>query len=266
MARGGPNQKAVAAAEKKAANCAVKDAGKAREAEAALATDWANGSNARSQSKAESAASKADELARKKREKAELLAAEEAAIGSGGGKIKSSKLSAASKNKKKNDLALLEDALVGDAEKKLKEKKRLERLKKERDAVAAMEHERKAKEELAKRDPLLANTDAMIGSMLFHGEGVGGDGSKPAAGRAANVASMADIQASGVDAALSAMSLGGDAEDKHPEKRMKAAYKAYEEKMMLDMKQQYPGLKRQQYLDKIFSSWKKSPENPMNQL
>jgi hypothetical protein len=47
---------------------------------------------------------------------------------------------------------------------------------------------------------------------------------------------------------------------------MKAAYKAYEEKMMPEMKQTYPGLKRQQYLDKIFASWKKSPENPMNQV
>ena len=263
MARGGPNQKAAAAAEKKAANTAVKDAAKARETEAALAADWASGSNARSQSKAESAAAKADELARKKREKAELLAAEEQANGSGGGKgIKSSKLSAASKNKKKNDLALLEDALVGDAEKKLKEKKRLERLKKEREALAAMEHDRKAKEELAKRDPLLANTDAMIGNML-DGDGMEGD---VTVGRAANLASMADIQASGVDAAISAMTLRGEEDNKHPEKRMKAAYKAYEEKMMPEMKQQYPGLKRQQYLDKINSSWKKSPENPMNQL
>jgi hypothetical protein len=263
MARGGgPNQKAVAAAEKKAANTTVKDAAKARAAEATLAAEWAQGSNARGQSKAESAAAKADEIARKKREKAELLAAEEQANGSGGKAIKSSKLSAASKNKKKNDLALLEDALVGDAEKKLKEKKRLERLKKEREAAAAMEHERKAKEELAKRDPLLANTDAMIGNMIDEEGMEGGD----AVGRAANVASMADIQASGVDAAISAMSLGGGGEeDKHPEKRMKAAYKAYEEKMMPEMKQQYPGLKRQQYLDKIFSSWKKSPENPLNQ-
>ena len=257
MARGGPNQKAAAAAEKKAANTAVKDAAKARETEAALAADWASGSNARSQSKAESAAAKADELARKKREKAELLAAEEQANGSGGGKgIKSSKLSAASKNKKKNDLALLEDALVGDAEKKLKEQKRLERLKKEREALAAMEHDRKAK-----GDPLLANTDAMIGNML-DGDGMEGD---VTVGRAANLASMADIQASGVDAAISAMTLRGEEDNKHPEKRMKAAYKAYEEKMMPEMKQQYPGLKRQQYLDKVFSSWKKSPENPMNQ-
>ncbi|KAL7425796.1 hypothetical protein ACHAXH_000171, partial [Discostella pseudostelligera] len=202
MARGGgPNQKAVAAAEKKAANTTVKDAAKARAAEATLAAEWAQGSNARGQSKAESAAAKADEIARKKREKAELLAAEEQANGSGGKAIKSSKLSAASKNKKKNDLALLEDALVGDAEKKLKEKKRLERLKKEREAAAAMEHERKAKEELAKRDPLLANTDAMIGNMIDEEGMEGGD----AVGRAANVASMADIQASGVDAAISAM-------------------------------------------------------------
>jgi hypothetical protein len=53
---------------------------------------------------------------------------------------------------------------------------------------------------------------------------------------------------------------------RHPEKRAKAAYRGYEERRMPEMRAQYPGLKRQQYLDKIFAAWKKSPENPRNQL
>ena len=181
----------------------------------------------------------------------------------GSGKAVKSKFGAASKKgaKKKNDLSMLEDALIGDAEKKSKEKKRLERIKKEREAQQAAEREKKMKEEQVKRDPLLANTDAMIG--LDGPDEDGGDAM--AVGRKANVAGMEDIQASGLDSALSKLSVGGGGDDRHPEKRMKAAYKAYEEKMMPEMKEQYPGLKRQQYLDKIFALWKKSPENPMNQ-
>ena len=270
MAKGGPNQKAVAAAEKKGAAQAVKDAEKARKVEAAIAADWADPSVARSQARAESSQAKADEVARRKREKEALLAAEEAANGSGGKGAKS-KIGAASKkggNKKKDDLSLLADALIGDAEKKAKDKKRLDRIKREREAMAAIEAERKAKEDRAKMDPLLANTDTMIG-MTGEMDGYGdGGGPSLAVGRAANVASMADVQASGVDAALSAMSMhggGGAGDDRHPEKRMKAAYRAYEERMMPEMKSEYPGLKRQQYLDKIYASWKKSPENPLNQ-
>ncbi|KAL3810231.1 hypothetical protein ACHAXA_003028 [Cyclostephanos tholiformis] len=271
MPRGGPNQKAVAAAEKKGAAQAVKDAEKARKVEAAIAADWADPSIARSQARAESSQAKADEAARRKREKEALLAAEEAANGSGGKAVKS-KFGPASKkggNKKKDDLSLLEDALIGDAEKKAKEKKRLDRIKKEREAMAAIEAERKAEEGRAKRDPLLVNTDTMIGMMSDGGHySEEGGGPSLAVGRAANVASMVDVQGSGVDAALSAISLhggGGNGDDRHPEKRMKAAYKAYEERMMPEMKSQFPGLKRQQYLDKIYTSWKKSPENPLNQ-
>ena len=69
MPRGGPNQKAVAAKEKKAANQAIKDAEKARQVEAAAAKSWSEGANLRGASKAEAAAAKADEAARKKREK-----------------------------------------------------------------------------------------------------------------------------------------------------------------------------------------------------
>ena len=274
MGRGGPNQKAVAAKEKKAAAQSVKDAQSARNAEAATATDWAKGSNSRGAQRSEAAATKADEAARKRAEKAALLAAEEEDLGSGKtvkskfGAATSKKKGGGSGKKKKNDLSLLEDSLIGDAEKKSKEKKRMERIKRERGVAAVAACEKKAKEEQAKIDPLMANTNAMIGHLDYdnednNGEG-GGGGCGLAVGRAANVASMAELQASGLDSALNAMSVtGGD--DRHPEKRMKAAYKAFEENMMPEMKGQYPGLKRQQYLDKIFAAWKKSPKNPKNQ-
>lgn len=263
MPRGGANQKAVAAKEKQAANQAVKDSEKQRQVDALAAKSWTEGSNVRGASKAQAAAAKDDEAARKKHEKAALLAEEEA--NSGSGKVVKSKFGAATKKKgggKKNDLALLEDALVGDAEKKTKEKKRLEKIKREKEAKEAMERQRKAKEEQATKDPLLANTEAMIGLI---DDDTDGPTDRQVSGRHANKASMEDIQGSGVDSALNAMSVNGG-DDRHPEKRMKAAYKAYEEKMMPEMKQTYPGLKRQQYLDKIFTSWKKSPENPMNQV
>eukprot|EP00536_Pseudo-nitzschia_multiseries_P009044 jgi/Psemu1/306262/fgenesh1_kg.245_\ len=45
----------------------------------------------------------------------------------------------------------------------------------------------------------------------------------------------------------------------------KGLFKAYEERMMPEVKQDYPGLKLSQYKEKIFQMWKKSPENPANQ-
>merc|ERR1719287_64527 len=261
--RGGPNQKAVAAKEKKAAAQAVKDAKAAAAAESAAAKDWDAGSNTRGADRAAANAAKADEAARRRREKAALLAAEEEAAGGSGKALKpqaaasKTKKGGAKAKKKKNDLSLLEDALVGDAEKKSKEKKRAERTKREREAAAAAERERRAKEARESQDPLLANTDAMLcGAGLEDGAMVG---------RAANVASAADVDASGVDGALAALSIESKVDDRHPEKRAKAAYRAYEERQMPEMKVRYPGLKRQQYLDKIFAEWKKSPENPRNQ-
>jgi len=50
MPRGGPNQKAVAAKEKKTANQAVKDAEKQRQADAAAAKSWNEGANVRGES------------------------------------------------------------------------------------------------------------------------------------------------------------------------------------------------------------------------
>ena len=80
-------------------------------------------------------------------------------------------------------------------------------------------------------------------------------------GRAANKALDEEHGASGIDGALDAMniSVGGQATSS------KALFKAYEERMMSQMKEDFPGLKLSQYKDKIFQKWKKSPENPANQ-
>jgi len=256
-----PNQKAVAAKERKAAHAASKDAAAAKVNAAAEAAEWNKGSNVRSANRAAEAAAKADEAARKKREKADLLAAEEAAGAGAPSKAKKSGMSSKKdKKKKKNELELLEEALVGNAEKQAKAAKKKERERKEREERMQMERDKLAKQKAASRDPLFANTHAMIGSMDDSDNGQ--DDVK--VGRAANRANAEALSASSIEGALSALSTGGE-EDQHPEKRMKALHKAFEERMLPEMKQQYPGLRLGQYKDKIFQLWKKSPENPMNQ-
>lgn len=68
----------------------------------------------------------------------------------------------------------------------------------------------------------------------------------------------------GITEALSALSTAapGANDDAHPEKRQKALHKAYVDKMMPVVKQDFPGLRMTQYQEKIFDMWKTSPENP----
>ena len=75
-----------------------------------------------------------------------------------------------------------------------------------------------------------------------------------------------DIDAQSVEAALSALSVDDAPVDKHPEKRRRALHQAFEERELPQMRQDYPGLKLSQYKEKIFEMWKKSPENPANQV
>lgn len=76
------------------------------------------------------------------------------------------------------------------------------------------------------------------------------------------------VDARSVGDALSQIAIAdGDAPaDKHPEKRQKAAYKAYEEAELKQLKAERPGMTLTQYKDLIWKSWKKSPQNPVNQV
>ena len=54
-------------------------------------------------------------------------------------------------------------------------------------------------------------------------------------------------------------------EDKHPEKRLQAAYKAFEERMMPTVKEENKNMRLSQWKQIIWKEWTKSPENPINQ-
>lgn len=79
----------------------------------------------------------------------------------------------------------------------------------------------------------------------------------------------AALNASGIENALDALSLAtstgaNDKIDRHPEKRFKAAYAAYEERRLEEMAGD-KGLRRQQKIDQIRKEFEKSPDNPFNQ-
>ena len=251
--KGGMNQKAAAAMDKKAAAQAIKDADAAADHEKGVQADWSKGANNRGASKAEASAAKADEAARKRREKAELLAEEEAALGEGGKAKKTPTLSKnkGKKKKKIDDFSLLEDALVSGAEKKQKAKKKAELAKAEKLKAEAA---KKKREEEKPMDPLLANTEGMI-------RGTTDD----LVGRAANKALDEENAASGIDGALNVMDIGGGGGGNGQTTSAKGLFKAYEARMLTEMKEDYPGLKLSQYKEKIFQKWKKSSENPANQ-
>ncbi len=52
--------------------------------------------------------------------------------------------------------------------------------------------------------------------------------------------------------------------DRHPEKRMKAAYDAYEAENLPKLKQQHPSLRLSQLKQLMKKEWMKAPENPFN--
>jgi hypothetical protein len=241
--------------DQKVASQAAKDAKSAAERENDAQADWSKGANNKGASKAEAAAAKADEAARKKKEKADLLAEEEANLGSGGKVVK--KVPTLSKNKggkkkKNNDLSFLEDALVSGAEKKVKAKKKADLVKAEK--IMALQQQTKKKDEQP-MDPLLANTEGMIGT----------SNDDLVVGRAANKALDEENAASGIDGALDSLhvSVGSGGTGIHMS--TKGLFKAYEARMMPEIKEDYPGLKLSQIKEKIFQKWKKSPENPANQ-
>ena len=81
---------------------------------------------------------------------------------------------------------------------------------------------------------------------------------------ATNDNKVEDLDASGIDAAIDALSI--DAPGKGGGRvNMKAAFKAFEEVATARIKDENPGLKRSQLQERVWAEWQKSPENPQNQ-
>lgn len=74
------------------------------------------------------------------------------------------------------------------------------------------------------------------------------------------------IDARSVDEAVGHMSGLVISPDKHPEKRLKVAYAAFEEKNLPIVRAENPGLKLSQLKELLWKQWQKSPENPLNQI
>ncbi|KDP47146.1 hypothetical protein JCGZ_00037 [Jatropha curcas] len=75
------------------------------------------------------------------------------------------------------------------------------------------------------------------------------------------------IEARNVEDAIAQMTVTDSLPvDKHPERRLKASFKAFEEAELPRLREEKPGLTHNQYKDMIWKLWKKSPDNPLNQI
>ncbi|KAL0581214.1 hypothetical protein V5O48_000802 [Marasmius crinis-equi] len=70
-----------------------------------------------------------------------------------------------------------------------------------------------------------------------------------------------------VNAKMDKASIGSQAAgiERHPERRFKAAFEAYQDRELPKLRAEHPGLRLQQYKDLLFKQFQKSPENPFNQ-
>ncbi|GFY94532.1 hypothetical protein Acr_09g0009780 [Actinidia rufa] len=74
------------------------------------------------------------------------------------------------------------------------------------------------------------------------------------------------IEARTVEDAIAQMTVADSLPvDRHPERRLKASFKAFEEAELPRLKEEKPGLTHNQYKDMVWKLWKKSPDNPLNQ-
>lgn len=73
------------------------------------------------------------------------------------------------------------------------------------------------------------------------------------------------VEARTIEDAISALSTGPEELDHHPERRMKAAFAAFEEANMPRLKKENPNMRLSQLKQLLKKEWMKSPENPLNQ-
>ncbi|POM75744.1 Hypothetical protein PHPALM_7110 [Phytophthora palmivora] len=248
--QGGVNTKVEAAKAKKAAAKATKDSAKAAAAAAAESADWAKGSDTRAEKRRQDEERKRAEQEAKKAEKQKLLALEEHAL--------DEDKHATRKQKKtvKEVAKPWEEALKPAAKKN-------NRGSKKPSAFAALNSSGGSSEKLtqaemaALREAEAARTAGKPGKKAIKFE------NNFQANR--NRDQDEPTEARSLDAALDLLSVGDKDLEKHPERRAKAAYKAFEEVMLPQVKEDYPGLKLSQYKHKLSEMWRRSPDNPLNQ-
>uniref|UniRef100_A0A3P8S2U8 Coiled-coil domain containing 124 n=1 Tax=Amphiprion percula TaxID=161767 RepID=A0A3P8S2U8_AMPPE len=73
------------------------------------------------------------------------------------------------------------------------------------------------------------------------------------------------VEARTIEDAIAVLSTGPEDLDRHPERRMKAAFAAYEEENMPRLKKENPNMRLSQLKQQLKKEWVKAPENPLNQ-
>lgn len=68
-----------------------------------------------------------------------------------------------------------------------------------------------------------------------------------------------------LSSSLSSPSVTEEAADRHPERRMRAAFTAFEEAQLPRLKQENPNMRLSQLKQLLKKEWLRSPDNPMNQ-
>ncbi|EDV26934.1 Coiled-coil domain-containing protein 124 [Trichoplax sp. H2] len=74
------------------------------------------------------------------------------------------------------------------------------------------------------------------------------------------------VEARSVEDAITALSISEGKIDRHPERRLKAAYTAYEEQELPRLREEHSNLRLSQVKQLVKKNWQKSPDNPMNQI
>ncbi|KAL1773094.1 hypothetical protein HispidOSU_018533 [Sigmodon hispidus] len=72
------------------------------------------------------------------------------------------------------------------------------------------------------------------------------------------------VEARTIEDAIAVLSVAEDA-DRHPERRMRAAFTAFEEIQLPRLKQENPNMRLSQLKQLLKKEWLRSPDNPMNQ-
>lgn len=72
-------------------------------------------------------------------------------------------------------------------------------------------------------------------------------------------------EARNVEDAITMLSMKEPEIDRHPEKRVKAAYQKFEDENLPILKQENPNMRLSQLKHMLKKDWMKSPENPLNQ-
>ena len=129
----------------------------------------------------------------------------------------------------------------------------------EKDARAAPKAAKTAADKKKGKAPAEPKRGLDLGQ-LDDDDGAGGGGAKESA-----------LAATGIDDALDALAIAqtgathdGAKVDRHPERRLKAAYAAFEARRLPEIEAENPGLRRNQRVELCRAEFKKSDENPLN--